>query len=69
MSDRISVKGIEPIEDRPEPPIIGTVPCIACGSSIPINALQSFNVQRMCKACKQAILAMKMQMELNKTTP
>ena len=41
-----------------EPPIVGTVPCIVCGHGIPINALQSFNVQRMCRACKQAVMSM-----------
>ena len=53
-----------PTEKRyEEPPIVGEVPCIVCGNRIPLNALQSFNVQRMCRACKQAVMAMRKQLE------
>ena len=55
-----------PTERRYEPPIIGDVPCIVCGERIPINAMQSFYIPRMCRACKQAIMAMRMQAETAK---
>ena len=60
--DNIDVTSASPVYD--EPPIIGAVACIVCGEQIPLNAMQSFNVSRMCRACKQAVMAMRMQMEI-----
>ena len=67
MTSRIDeIRSIITEKHEVEPAIVGTVPCIVCGYRIPINACQSFDIQRMCRACKQAVMAMRKMMELEK---